>query len=189
MQSFAIPPSITELPVQLEAAGDKLYVLSYYENAISIFDWTGTFLRKIVLPYTVKGFKAIDSEIWVMAYDNQGFESTNQYFEILDLDGKSLRKLNYIQQAAQDEFGYAQDFTVSADYIVILQNYQFLVLDRKTGTYLTKWTGITPAFANESSPQVNGAISSTAMSVAVQGNTVYVADFGYHRVSRFELNL
>ncbi len=189
MQSFAIPPSITELPVQLEAAGDKLYVLSYYENAISIFDWTGAFQRKIVLPYTVKGFKAIGSEIWVMAYDNQGFESTNQYFEILDLDGKSLRKLNYIQQAAQDEFGYAQDFTVSENYIVILQNYQFLVLDRKTGTYLTKWTGITPAYADESSPQVNGAISSTAMSVAVQGNTIYVADFGYHRVSRFELSL
>lgn len=189
LQSLAIPASIIELPVQLEAAGDKLYVLSYYENAIALFDRTGTFLRKFVLPYTVKGFKATDSELWVMAYDNQGFESTNQYFEILDLDGKSLRKLNYIQQAAKDEFGYAQDFTVSDDYIIILQNYQFLVLDRKTATFLTKWTGITASFADESSQQVDGAISSTAMSVAVQGDMVYVADFGYHRVSRFQLRL
>jgi hypothetical protein len=124
-----------------------------------------------------------------LAYDNQGFESSNQYFEVLDLEGNSLRKLNFIQQTAKDEFGYAQDFTVSDDYIVILQNYQFVVLDRKTGRYLTKWTGITPQYADEASPQVEGAISSTAMSVAIQGKTVYVADFGYHRVSRFELSL
>jgi hypothetical protein len=189
MQSVAIPASVIELPVQLEASGDALYLLSYYENAIAIFDWEGRFQRKIALPYTVKGFKASASEIWVLAYDSQGFESANQYFEILDQDGNSLRKLDYIQQAAREEFSYAQDFALSDDYLIILQNYEFVVLDRRTGRYLTKWTGVTPFFADESSQQIDGAISSTAMSLAVQGNTVYVADFGYHRVSRFELSL
>jgi hypothetical protein len=189
MQSQPIPASVIELPVQLEASRDALYVLSYYENALAIFDAKGQFQRKLVLPYTVKGFKVAAHEIWVLAYDKQGFDSESQYFEILDLAGNSLRKMNFIQQAAKDEFGYAQDFTVSDDYIIILQNYQFVVLDRKTGSYLTKWTGITPFFADESSPQSDGAISSTAMSVAVQGHTIYVADFGYHRVSRFQLDL
>jgi hypothetical protein len=189
MQSVALPASLIELPVQLEAIGDALYVLSYYENAIAIFDGEGRFQRKISLPYTVKGFKATATEIWVLAYDSQGFESANQYFEILDRDGNSLRKLNYIQQAARDEFSYAQDFALSDDFIIILQNYQFVVLDRRTGTYLTKWTGVSPTLNDESPQQVEGAISSTAMSLAVQGNTVYVADFGYHRVSRFELKL
>jgi hypothetical protein len=189
VQSQPIPADMIELPVQLEASSTSLYVLSYYENSIAVFDHNGQYQRKFTLPYTVKGFKVSGNEIWVLAYDNQGFESSNQYFEVLDLDGHSLRKLNFIQQAAKDEFGYAQDFAVSDDYIVILQNYQFVVLDRKTGLYLTKWTGITPQYADEGSRQVEGAISSTAMSVAIQGNTLYVADFGYHRVSRFELKL